>query len=63
MKKTIPTLLLLSTLSTAQAQNIGINVNGSAPAASALLDIDGGALPANAQRGVLIPRGMTRGSR
>ena len=56
MKKTIPTLLLLSTLSTAQAQNIGINVNGSAPAASALLDIDGGALPANAQRGVLIPR-------
>ncbi|MBL8003048.1 MAG: hypothetical protein JNL05_13925 [Flavobacteriales bacterium] len=40
----------------ALAQNIGINVNGAAPDASALLDIDGSALPANAQRGLLIPR-------
>jgi hypothetical protein len=40
----------------ALAQNIGINVNGAAPDGSALLDIDGSALPANAQRGLLIPR-------
>lgn len=38
------------------AQNIGINANGAFPDASALLDIDGSALPANAQRGLLIPR-------
>lgn len=40
----------------ASAQNIGINVNGAVPSASALLDIDGSALPPNAQRGVLVPR-------
>lgn len=39
-----------------QAQNIGINVNGAVPAASALLDIDASALPANDKRGLLIPR-------
>lgn len=38
------------------AQNIGINANGAAPNASALLDIDGSALAANNQKGVLIPR-------
>lgn len=38
------------------AQNIGINVNGAAPAASALLDIDASALPAANKRGLLIPR-------
>lgn len=39
----------------AQAQNIGINVNGAAPHASALLDIDVSAL-AGTKRGLLIPR-------
>lgn len=38
------------------AQNIGINVNGASPNASALLDVDGSGLPANGQRGLLIPR-------
>lgn len=38
------------------AQNIGINVDGAAPATSSLLDIDAAALPANAKRGLLIPR-------
>ncbi|HRH39228.1 MAG TPA: hypothetical protein PK760_12835 [Flavobacteriales bacterium] len=38
------------------SQNVGINANGAAPDASALLDIDGSALPANAQRGLLVPR-------
>ncbi len=56
MKKITTALLLLSLVPSATAQNIGINVNGSAPAASALLDIDASALPANAQRGLLIPR-------
>jgi len=42
--------------STLLAQNIGINVTGLAPNTSALLDVDGGGLPANAQRGLLIPR-------
>ncbi|MBK8612138.1 MAG: hypothetical protein IPN85_01375 [Flavobacteriales bacterium] len=51
----LPCLVLALSLQV-QAQNIGINVNGAAPAASALLDIDGSALPANGQRGLLIPR-------
>ncbi len=38
------------------AQNIGINASGAAPDPSALLDIDGNALPSNGQRGLLIPR-------
>lgn len=45
----------------AHAQNIGINVNGTAPDPSALLDVDGSGL-AGAQRGVLIPR-MTAAQR
>jgi hypothetical protein len=56
MKKLTTTLLLLSLVPSVTAQNIGINVNGATPAASALLDIDASALPANAQRGLLIPR-------
>ncbi|MCC7501288.1 MAG: hypothetical protein IT229_02080, partial [Flavobacteriales bacterium] len=51
----LPCLVLALSLQV-QAQNIGINVNGATPAASALLDIDASALPANAQRGLLIPR-------
>ncbi len=38
------------------AQNVGVNVNGATPAASALLDVDAGALPANGKRAMLIPR-------
>jgi hypothetical protein len=41
------------------AQNMGINVNGSAPHPSALLDIDAAGLAANAKRGLLIPRVTT----
>lgn len=37
-------------------QNIGINVTGATPHNSALLDINGSGLPANAQRGTLFPR-------
>jgi hypothetical protein len=43
-------------LSHADAQNIGINVDGATPHASALLDVDASALPPNAKRGLLIPR-------
>lgn len=56
MKKTTLLLLLLSLCGQLSAQNIGINANGVAPNASALLDIDASALPANAKRGLLIPR-------
>jgi hypothetical protein len=51
-------LLLLTVASGAsvQAQNIGINADGAAPDASALLDIDAAALPANNKRGLLMPR-------
>jgi hypothetical protein len=42
-----------------RAQNIGINVDGSAPDGSALLDVSAAALPANAKRGLLIPRMTT----
>lgn len=45
----------------AQAQNIGINVNGAAPHPSALLDIDASAM-VGAKRGLLIPR-MTSAER
>lgn len=54
--RTVLLAILLSILAAAQAQNIGINANGAAPAASALLDIDATALPAANKRGLLIPR-------
>jgi hypothetical protein len=51
--------LLLATLPVlTNAQNIGINVNGAAPNASALLDIDVSAI-AGTKRGLLIPRMTT----
>ena len=56
----LPCLVLALSLQV-QAQNIGINVNGAAPAASALLDIDGSAI-AGTKRGLLIPR-MTSAER
>jgi hypothetical protein len=46
---------LLVHLQEASAQNIGINVNGAAPHASALLDIDVSAITGT-KRGLLIPR-------
>lgn len=53
MNPSIPLLLIATLISgMLQAQNIGINVNGATPAASALLDIDGAGLPANNQRGL-----------
>lgn len=41
------------------AQNVGINVTGAAPHASALLDVDAAGLPANGKRALLIPRMTT----
>lgn len=52
----LPLALVISSTPFAMAQNIGINVNGAAPAASALLDIDASALPAANKRGLLIPQ-------
>ncbi len=56
MKSFVTTLCLTLWSTTVVCQNIGINVTGIAPDQSALLDIDGSGLPANSQRGVLIPR-------
>lgn len=38
------------------AQNVAINADGAAPNASAMLDVDVTALPANNKRGLLVPR-------
>lgn len=51
----ITALCVCAWMATARAQNIGINVDGSAPHPSALLDIDGSAITGT-KRGVLIPR-------
>lgn len=56
MKKLLTLCLVIATADLAHAQNIGINANGVAPNASALLDIDAAALPAAQKRGLLIPR-------
>ncbi len=56
MKKLLALALFLALARPSSAQNIGINANGAAPSASALLDIDVSALPAAAKRGLLIPR-------
>ena len=52
----ISTLALIALSGSLFCQNIGINVTGAAPNASALLDVDGSGLPADAQRGILFPR-------
>ncbi len=52
------TLILVIGADLCSAQNIGINVNGAAPNASALLDIDVSAL-VGPKRGLLIPRVTT----
>ena len=46
MKQFFPLLLVISQCFPASAQNIGINVDGATPNASALLDIDVSGLPA-----------------
>lgn len=48
--------VLFLVASTSNAQNIAINADGAAPAASALLDVDAAALPAAAKKGMLVPR-------
>ena len=50
MRFSTPAVLLFLFATTAQAQNIGINLTGLAPAASAMLDVD------NANKGMLVPR-------
>jgi len=51
-----PLCVLIAHATFVDAQNIGINVSGANPDGSALLDIDATGLPANAMRGLLIPR-------
>ncbi|MBK8498540.1 MAG: hypothetical protein IPL52_06900 [Flavobacteriales bacterium] len=56
MKKLALSLLLSCALAPMHAQNVAVNADGAAPAASALLDVDATALPAGAKKGVLVPR-------
>ncbi|MCB0790418.1 MAG: hypothetical protein H6595_10190 [Flavobacteriales bacterium] len=58
----ILSVLVMLLVAQVHAQNIGINVNGAAPDASALLDVDAAGLAANNKKGLLIPR-MTSGQR
>ncbi len=58
MKQITTLIVSLFIFGTAFAQNIGINANGATPHPSALLDIDGSALP-GFQKGLLIPRMTT----
>ncbi|MCC7501435.1 MAG: hypothetical protein IT229_02830, partial [Flavobacteriales bacterium] len=60
--RTLSSIVVLGLVSGAQAQNVGINVTGAAPNASALLDLDVSGLPAAGKRGLLIPR-MLRSDR
>ncbi|MBK8612120.1 MAG: hypothetical protein IPN85_01285 [Flavobacteriales bacterium] len=60
--RTLSSIVVLGLVSGAQAQNVGINVTGAAPNASALLDLDVSGLPAAGKRGMLIPR-MLRADR
>lgn len=56
MQRSFGLFLALATALAVQAQNVGVNADGSAPHLSALLDVDASALPANGKRGLLIPR-------
>lgn len=49
-------MALLCVACFAEAQNIGVNVTGAVPHASALLDVDAAGLPSNGKRAILIPR-------
>ncbi len=44
--RTLSSIVVLGLVSGAQAPNVGINVTGAAPNASALLDLDVSGLPA-----------------
>ena len=56
IRPTLPLLFIGMLGMSVSAQNVAINANGAAPDASALLDIDAAALPANNKRGLLVPR-------
>ncbi|MBX2979304.1 MAG: hypothetical protein KF905_08425 [Flavobacteriales bacterium] len=56
MRKIILLSIAVSFHSALSAQNVGINADGAAPAASAMLDVDVSALPAANKRGLLVPR-------
>ncbi len=58
-KAAIAVLFAYCLVGSVDAQNIGINPNGAAPHASALLDVDVSALPANGKKGLLVPRMTT----
>ncbi len=59
MKSFVTFLSALLLCMQVSAQNIGINCDGSAPHSTALLDINGDALPNDGKRGLLIPRVTT----
>ena len=56
MKKPLLLVLAMTVVLAARSQNVAVNADGAAPAASALLDVDAAALPAAAKKGVLVPR-------
>lgn len=57
MKRTILlAILLILSLHITIAQNVGINATGTAPNASAMLDVDVSSLGATAKKGMLMPR-------
>ena len=56
MKHILAVLIGALTAAGTLAQNVAVNADGAAPAASALLDVDATALPAAAKKGVLVPR-------
>ena len=56
------TLMVMIAQTGIRAQNVGINVNGAAPDASALLDVDASGLASNNKKGFLVPR-MTSAER
>lgn len=59
MRISLSALTLGLSMGLAAQNNIGINANGAAPSATAILDIDVSALPANAKKGFLVPRMTT----
>ncbi|HRD54199.1 MAG TPA: hypothetical protein PKY96_16290 [Flavobacteriales bacterium] len=56
MKKLTLFALTIAIGSAVRSQNVAINADGAAPNASAMLDVDVTALPANNKRGLLVPR-------
>ena len=54
--RTLLSIMALVSVFALCAQNVGVNVSGALPDASALLDVSAAALPANGKRAMLIPR-------